>query len=668
MASTRGSTVSKPSDSTQATPNAGQGLRHLQLLPEYRSDANDVVREFYEPCLERCQLYRRAVSIFTSSGLAAAARGITHFISGSGTMQLVASPAIALDDQDAIKRGYEARKDAIAKSLLRELAKVKDAPTRDRLGYLAWLIAEERLEIQIALPVTPNGEFRDGIYHEKLGIFEDALNDRVAFSGSANETAGGLVDNFESIDVFWSWDDHHRRVARKLANFDRLWKNETNGVEIYEFPEAVKKQLLTLKPASRPGKPPPQPLPPATKKWRHQDEAVAAFLARERGVLEMATGTGKTRTALRIVKTLIERNQIDSVVIAVDGNDLLDQWYLQIAPLCALLSPPFAAVRNYGTHKERDQFVLDPKNMILLASRQSLRPALRVLTGGQGHRTLIIHDEVHGFGSPGNRTELAGLSDAIRFRLGLSATPEREYDQDGTSFIEQNVGPVIYQFDLRDAITGGILSPFDYHPIEWTPSAADRERIQQVYKRAAAREAAGNPMTQAELWIDISKVYKTSLVKIPLFEQFITANPELLRRCIIFVETHEYGRDVLQIVHRLRTDFHTYFAEDESETLRRFARGELECLIMCHRLSQGIDIRSLQSVFLLSSNRGRLETIQRMGRCLRVDPENPTKRSHVIDFVRVQGDEDDEAEPTPDEERRDWLRDLAQLRPETTSP
>jgi hypothetical protein len=372
LASTRGSTVAMPADSNQTIDKTVQGLRQLQLLPEYRSDANDVVREFYEPCLERCQLYRRAVGYFTSSGLAAAARGITPFIAGSGTMQLVASPAIAPDDQDAIKRGYEARRDAIAKSLLRELAKAEDAATRDRLGYLAWLIAEERLEIQIALPVAPNGELRDGIYHEKLGIFEDALNDRVAFSGSANETAGGLVDNFESIDVFWSWDDHHGRVARKLANFDRLWKNETNGVEIYEFPDAVKKQLLTLKPASHPGKPPPQPVPPVSNKWRHQDEAVAAFLARECGVLEMATGTGKTRTALRIVKTLIEKNQIDSVIIAVDGNDLLDQWYLQIAPLCGLLSPPFAAVRNYGTHKERDQFVLDPKNMMKLEPNRGL--------------------------------------------------------------------------------------------------------------------------------------------------------------------------------------------------------------------------------------------------------------------------------------------------------
>jgi hypothetical protein len=296
--------VTKPTDSSQATPKEGQGLRHLHLQPEYRSDTNDVVREFYEPCLERCQLYRRAVGYFTSSGLAAAARGITHFIAGNGTMELIASPAIAPDDQDAIKRGYDARKDVIAKSLLRELAQAEDVAVRDRLGYLAWLVADERLEIQIALPVTPDREFRDGIYHEKLGIFEDAANDRVAFSGSANETAGGLVDNFESIDVFWSWDDHQGRVARKLANFERLWANKTNGVEIYEFPDAAKKQLLTWKPASKPGKPPSAPSPPASKKWRHQAEAVAKFLEKERGVLDMATGTGKTHTALRIAESL----------------------------------------------------------------------------------------------------------------------------------------------------------------------------------------------------------------------------------------------------------------------------------------------------------------------------------------------------------------------------
>jgi superfamily II DNA or RNA helicase len=117
-----------------------------------------------------------------------------------------------------------------------------------------------------------------------------------------------------------------------------------------------------------------------------------------------------------------------------------------------------------------------------------------------------------------------------------------------------------------------------------------------------------------------------------------------------------------------RTDFHTYFAEDESETLRRFARAELECLLTCHRLSEGIDVRSLRTVILLSSSRARLETIQRMGRCLRVDPTNPSKRSHIVDFIRTRSEDDPNGEPTPDEDRRDWLLELSQIQPELQNP
>jgi len=404
----------------------------------------------------------------------------------------------------------------------------------------------------------------------------------------------------------------------------------------------------------------------APARWRHQDDAVAAFLTRERGVLEMATGTGKTRTALRIVRDLVTTDQISTIIVAMDGNDLMDQWYDQLTPLSQGLGRALSVARQYGPHKERDQFLLDPANTILLASRPNLRPALAALSQPQGERTLLIHDEVHRLGSPGNRTELAGLSDRVRFRLGLSATPEREYDQDGTAFIEQHVGPVIYRFELQDAIERGILSPFDYHPIEWRPDQDDRERIRQLYKRKSAREAAGKPMSQEEFWIELSNVYKTSKVKTPLFRDFVHEHPELLERCIVFVPTTEYGDDVLEIVHQYRHDFHTYYADDGSETLRRFARGDLECLITCHRLSEGIDIQSLRSVFLLSSDRARLETIQRIGRCLRVDPLNPAKRAQVVDFVRIRDPNDSARDPTSDEVRRDWLLDLASLQPEVS--
>jgi superfamily II DNA or RNA helicase len=288
---------------------------------------------------------------------------------------------------------------------------------------------------------------------------------------------------------------------------------------------------------------------------------------------------------------------------------------------------------------------------------------LRALETKEAGKTILIHDEAHRAGSDGNREKLAGTSDQVRFRLGLSATPEREYDDDGNKFIEAHIGPVLFKFGLEEAIRGRILAPFNYFPLGYSLDADDRIRLKQVYGRRSARQQAGTPMSDAEFWTELAKVHKTSRAKLPVFENFIAANTGLLENCIVFVETREYGESVLEIIHKHRHDFHTYYGGEDSDVLRRFAKGEISCLITCHRLSEGIDIRSLQTVILFSSSRARLETIQRIGRCLRVDPDNPAKRANVVDFVRqaLPGEDD----PESDTERSQWLTELAAVNPQS---
>ena len=316
-------------------------------------------------------------------------------------------------------------------------------------------------------------------------------------------------------------------------------------------------------------------------------------------------------------------------------------------------------IRHYKSLRGVEDYLLEPRNSVLLVSRQPLASALRQLPPEIGGRTLLIHDEVHRLGSPANRTRLSGLSDNIRFRLGLSATPEREYDDKGNTFLMEHIGPELFRFELDDAIRREILAPFNYFPLPYVSTAEDRQRVQDVYKRKAARAAEGNPMSDKDVWIDIARVYKTSKAKLPIFDDFIRNNQNLLKRCIVFVETQEYGDEVLEIIHKYRSDFHTYFSGEESATLKRFANGELECLITCHRVSEGIDIQSLNSVILFSSARARLETIQRMGRCLRTDPANPGKVSNIVDFIRQS---DDDSELNADEEREEWLTSLSKVR------
>jgi superfamily II DNA or RNA helicase len=319
----------------------------------------------------------------------------------------------------------------------------------------------------------------------------------------------------------------------------------------------------------------------------------------------------------------------------------------------------FEALRHHGPHHERDEYLLDPENSVLLCSRMALQGVLKRLSDAAKRRALIVHDEVHRFGSASHVAQLDGLAGLVPWRLGLSATPDREYDQEGNAFIARNVGPVIIRYSLENAVADGILCEFDYVPLEWDPSDADRREVQALMRRRAASASRGNPMSEEEFRREVARVYKISVEKVPIFERFVAANPAALGRCIIFLAEKAYGELVREHIHAITPRFHTYFDVDNSTVLREFATGVIDCLITCHRVSEGIDIRSVKAVVLLSADRARLETIQRIGRCLRIDRNDPEKRAPVVDFIRRAMANDD---PTADEERRVWLQKLSSTR------
>lgn len=625
-------------------------LRDNEYEDDYRSGYSNIVEEFFRPSLAQAAEYWRAVGYFSSSSFESFGAPLGEFIKNGGRIKLVTSVELSQKDLEAIQNG--APKQDICSE---RLEKIIDADFAEGIGdgtvRLARLLELDRLEIQIAVPTTGTG-----IYHEKIGLFLDG-EDFVAFSGSSNESRNAFENNRECVDVYPSWSSVSR-ATRKKVHFEKLWERNDKGVEVFSFPDAVRQKLIKVCGEWEAGrKHKKRKLKEDSDKWRHQDNALKKFLAAERGVLNMATGTGKTRTALKIMSALYESESTCTVIVSTDGNDLLDQWYSE---LLAIRRDVGARVfRHYNFSHEIEDFLLELNNSILLVSRQPLAMALRQLPAEIGQKTLLIHDEVHGLGSSANRNRLQGLSDNIRFRLGLSATPEREYDEEGNTFILEHIGPELMRFELDDAIRREILAPFDYFPLRYELTADDRQRVRDVYRRQAARKTEGNPMSDEEVWIEIARVYKTSEAKIPVFDNFISQNTQLLKRCIVFVETQEYGKKVLEIIHKYRSDFHTYFSGEDSETLRRFARGDLECLVTCHRVSEGIDIRSLNSVILFSSARARLETIQRIGRCLRIDPDNPGKIANIVDFTRISEEGDNQ---NSDEDRAEWLKRLSQIR------
>ncbi|KWV59183.1 hypothetical protein AS026_29210 [Rhizobium altiplani] len=636
-------------------------LRDIAFEDDYRSGARTLVDHFFRPALGESTNYWRAVGYFSSSSLELFGAPLGEFLRKDGRIRLITSVELRPEDMAVIQSRKRTRAEVCADRLEEIIESQFGEGIGAGIDRLARLLELERLEIRIALP-----RHGSGIYHEKIGVFFDG-DDYVSFTGSANESRFAFEENSECVEVYPSWSEP-RRAARKRAHFDAIWNKVDDAVETLEFPEAARRRLLRKVEEQRASSNRRSELTPDPEwKWRHQREATEKFIAAERGVLNMATGTGKTRTALRIARKLVDSGEIDTIIVTTDGTDLLKQWRAELLRLRAEL-PGFQLFTDFEQFRELQEFTLAPAKAILLVSRRAmggrdpLAAAMRSLSTKEQRRTLLVHDEVHKLGSPSNRDNLTGLSDGIRFLLGLSATPEREYDVEGNDFITAHIGPEIFRFELGDAIRRGILAPFDYYPLPYRLTVDDRERLKDVYRRKAARALAGEPMSDQELWTELARVYKTSEAKLPVFRDFIAGCPDLLRRSIIFVETTEYARPVLEIVHRHRPDFHTYFGGEDAETLRRFARGDLECLITCHRVSEGIDIQSLSSVILFSSSRARLETIQRMGRCLRSDPEDPGKVASVVDFVRQP--DPDAAGPNADDDRAAWLAELASIRME----
>ncbi|MFG1878143.1 DEAD/DEAH box helicase family protein [Sphaerisporangium sp. NPDC049003] len=630
------------------------GLREIGYQDDYRSGVEDLLMDFFRPSLRCARQYWRAVGYFSSSSLESLGAPLGDFVLNNGMIRLITSVELSQVDLEAIKEG-SSKLDVCAERLEWIIEREFSDGIGEGTTRLIRLLQLDRLEIKIATP-----KIGSGIYHEKIGIFLDG-DDFVAFTGSSNESRNAFEHNRECIDVYPSWRSS-RRAHRKLDHFKNVWEGSDPGVDVFTLPMAIKNRLVRLRTAQGSTV---NARVQEQDKWRHQHEAMTAFLAAERGILDMATGTGKTRTAFGILEHLFSNNVVDTAVITMDGTDLLNQWWKQLIQHRNAFRPGLRLLRDYDEHKDLEEFVLNPSNSVFLVSRQPgprrapLAAALRRLNREMATRTILVHDEVHRLGSAGNIAALSELSERARFRLGLSATPERDYDAEGNEFIEHHIGPTIFTFELDDAIRRGILAPFDYFPIPYDMDERDRERIRKVYAKQAARAREGKPMTKAEVWIDLSKVHKTSLAKLPPFHQYIKQNAELLDRCIIFVETREYGEEVLEIVHSLRPDFHTYFSGEQEKTLKKFARGDLNCLITCHRLSEGIDIQSLNSVILFSSARARLETVQRIGRCLRTDPNNPRKIANIVDFVRNPTEDQNS---NADAERCSWLTDLSRIR------
>ncbi len=637
-------------------PTESGNLSQLALDTHYRTGERDPVMGFYIPCLDASITYDRAVGYFRSSIFAIVGQPFLSFARRGGQARFICSPSITEEDVQAITSGYSQRDAVISKAIEREVdALLADPSISSRTRLLATLIKCGSLDVRVAIRTAGNG-----IYHEKIGIFTDSKKQRVSFLGSANETwsAWHADGNHESIEVFRDWLPSERdRVQAHEAHFERLWAGETPGVNTIDFPEALRQKLLTV---ASPGLDDPElDLPdeigPRRRKiLPHQAAAIAAWEANGRkGVFEHATGSGKTFTAIEAIKRHLATEQ--PAIVLVPSQLLLEQWKEEI-----LEEIPDATIlmAGGGHTKWKDRGRLwshtSPDlgmKRVVISTMQTASTETFIKSVCEGDHLLIVADEIHQIGSPQNSKAMAIRTGAS---LGLSATPTRYGDPEGTQRIFDRFGEVIPPpITLQDAIAAGRLVNYEYFPhavhLDEEEAANWKKLTKQIsFELAKSKNKDGSRGGLTDkakmLLIARSRIAKKAKVKTGLAAGVIKREYEDGQRWLVYCEDSD---QLGQMLKRLGDaglkplEYHSKMAGDRVEALKWFKSfGGVLVSIKC--LDEGIDIPTVSHAFILASSQNPRQFIQRRGRVLR---KSHGKNLAVIhDAIVVPVDPDSEGD------------------------
>lgn len=625
-----------------------RSLAEVNLALSYESSGRDLISTFYEPCLSRSVRYDRAVGYFRSSVYAVTGIAVSSFARSGGQMRLVCSPQMSSEDVRAIARGADLHATADA-AILSELQRLLDEPlNRPVIELLATLVALGRLDIRIAVPTTGRG-----IYHDKLGIFTDARGDAVSFRGSANETwsAWNVEANFESFEAFRASDGGRdaERVTAHQQTFERLWLGRVPRLQVRAFEGIPLQELLNhasddldtaLAAAHRVIGLSRRP-PVEASLQEHQAAVITNWFGRAcRGIVDHVTGAGKTVTAMEVIRRwMAERGP---AIVFVPSRLLALQWQQEAVHWLGEGEVALLAAGGGSTQWQRDLAdFTDPSSdfgpRLTIATLQTASTDAFVRRVRSGDHLLVVADEVHRVGSPTFRriTKIDAGG-----RLGLSATPERFGDREGTDVIFDYFGePLPPPFTLADGIAAGRLVPYDYHIrlVEMTDDEWEEwERLSDDIAREAAMsrgdESAVRRLSDRLrfLLIQRARIKKQAVNKVGLARRVLRDEFEEGDRWLVYCDSQHQLREVMDALTEeglSSSEYHSGMIGDRDETLAYFKRrGGVVVAIRC--LDEGVDIPSVDRALILASSINRREFIQRRGRVLRASPE--TEKSHAV--------------------------------------
>ncbi len=643
------------------------GLQSLPLDRSYRTGKNNLLEEFYIPCLQRTHRYDRAAGYFDSKSLANAARGISRLIVSGGKMRMVVSPRLTENDIEALEEGVTSENEILEESLHRGLSadQFSDHLKRDRFKCLAWMVKEDLLEIRVAFMRQGKDINPFSHYHEKKGIFTDEHGNQVAFSGSINETELAWTDNYESFDVFCSWRDVDEfRVRDKQRDFNDLWENKDVKIIVKELPEAIEEGLQKHSPETINGKPSldmfHQNGPGAVDEeggrdlWKHQAKAIDWWIDNEyKGIFAMATGTGKTYTALRAA-----RLQADGrlTLIVVPQSPLLDQWEKETR---TVFGDDVSILQCRGETNWREEITrivnpyrIDNEELIYNTSSQVLLTTIQTASGEAFQRYMdfipperlqLIADETHNYGAP-TYQRLFDI-DAGR-RVGLSATPDRQWDEEGTRVIRNYFGNNEFEFKTQDAIDNGYLTRYEYHPIiceldpgEYEDFADYTKRIGQVSGQLNDKDVPAPDLEEKQetLLRKRAKIKKKANSKPDRFRDFLQSDHPA--PVIIFCEDNEQVDAVKRELRNEDKSFAVYVSDmenkEQEKAFYKFEKGLIDYLLAINCLDEGVDVPNCPTGVLIASSTNKRQFVQRRGRVLR--KAEGKEKAAIYDMITLPG-------------------------------
>ena len=601
--------------------------KDLDIKRSYISMGDEnIAKSFLTPALSCTKSYKRSVGFFSSSVLLPILDGIVTLSRNGGTVKLIASPQLTMEDVEAINKGYELREKVVSTSFTRDFIREIETLDDSKLELLATLIARGVLDFKIAITDTI------GIYHDKLGILEDFSGNKMAFYGSANSSINAYQNNYEKIRISKSWETGELvNVEEEEKEFDSLWNDTNQFVKVYNYNETAKANILLIasERALSKGKAP-------IKLRDYQEKAIAAWVENNyHGFYVMATGTGKTWTAIYSAKTFLEKNKA-MIVICAPYKHLVKQWCEDVEKAFSDAKIILVSSENTKWEKQLTEAIINKRynpdmQIIVISTIASfnMKRFHNTLNKSFDEKLLIV-DEAHRFTDRSDE-----LKEQFQYMLGLSATPFSGISAQSGHELMRFFGGQVFSLSIEEALNRGYLVPYYYHPIYVYATEDDEMQFNYHSKKIAAC------FNKQGVCIDVDQLVKSlrnRLRTISMAEE----KQKKIKSIISEIEDKEHfvvycgdgklfdedtGEELrhIQSIKRVLSgeDFKSSQFTAQENMLERmklvdaFNKGEISTLVAIRCLDEGINIPSIKSALILSSNDDYREFVQRRGRILR---------------------------------------------------